>query len=101
MCCIFKRKDKQKEILDAIQDSKEIIMAAIDSLTQAVADLQAEDAALKTAVGTTITNLEAQVAALQAQLANIPNTDPAIQAAADAIEAEVANLKTIVPVPAA
>jgi len=69
---------------------------ALTNLQKAVADEQAIDAKVETALtaqAASIQTLQNQVATLQQQLANQTNLDPAIQAQADLIEAEVANLQ--------
>ena len=63
-------------------------MPAIDNLTKAVQDVQAENALVIGVLGslnTQVTALTQQVADLQATLANSGNQDAAIQAAADAL----------------
>ena len=71
-------------------------MAALDDLNNAILALQAEDAAVIDAV----INLEQQVADLTAAIAAAGQVDPAIEAAADAVNAEVQKLKDALTPPA-
>ena len=82
-------------------------MAEIDNLNKAITDVQAENATVITTLGnvaTQITTLQGQVATLQAALAAAGNNDPAIQAAADALEAGLppiaAAIAAVTPAPA-
>lgn len=73
------------------------IMAAIDDLNSAVTKLQNEDAAVIAQVGV----LNTQISTLTAALAAAQNTDPAVEAAATAVMAEVAKLAVIAGTPPA
>jgi hypothetical protein len=65
--------------------TKEEFMAAIDDLNAAVSALQAEDVLVLAGLA----SLQAQVATLNTTIANSPNVDPAIETAAQAVQAEV------------
>ena len=65
-------------------------MAAIDDLNAAVSALQAEDVLVLGGLA----SLQAQVATLNTTIANSPNVDPAIETAAQAVQAEVAKFQT-------
>ena len=71
-----------------LHEKMERMMAAIDDLNNAVVALQAEQAAVDTAV----TDLVDQVAALNAALTAAGTNDPAIQAAAQNINNVVTDL---------
>ena len=64
-------------------------MAAIDDLNTAVAALQAEDVLVLAGLA----SLQAQVTTLNTTIANSPNVDPAIETAAQAVQAEVAKFQ--------
>jgi len=76
--------------------TKEEFMAAIDDLNAAVSALQAEDVLVLAGLA----SLQAQVATLNTTIANSPNVDPAIETAAQAVQAEVAKFQAAL-VPAA
>jgi len=69
--------------------TKEEFMAAIDDLNAAVSALQAEDVFVLAGLA----SLQAQVATLNTTIANSPNVDPAIETAAQAVQAEVAKFQ--------
>jgi hypothetical protein len=69
--------------------TKEEFMAAIDDLNAAVSALQAEDVLVLAGLA----SLQAQVATLNTTIANSPNVDPAIETAAQAVQAEVAKFQ--------
>ncbi len=69
--------------------TKEDFMAAIDDLNAAVSALQAEDVLVLAGLA----SLQAQVATLNTTIANSPNVDPAIETAAQAVQAEVAKFQ--------
>jgi hypothetical protein len=69
--------------------TKEEFMAAIDDLNTAVSALQAEDVLVLAGLA----SLQAQVATLNTTIANSPNVDPAIETAAQAVQAEVAKFQ--------
>jgi hypothetical protein len=69
--------------------TKEVFMAAIDDLNTAVAALQAEDVLVLAGLA----SLQAQVTTLNTTIANSPNVDPAIETAAQAVQAEVAKFQ--------
>ena len=69
--------------------TNEDFMAAIDDLNTAVAALQAEDVLVLAGLA----SLQAQVTALNTTIANSPNVDPAIETAAQAVQAEVAKFQ--------
>jgi len=69
--------------------TKEEFMAAIDDLNAAVSALQAEDVLVLGGLA----SLQAQVATLNTTIANSPNVDPAIETAAQAVQAEVAKFQ--------
>ena len=78
--------------------TKEEFMAAIDDLNAAVSALQAEDVLVLAGLA----SLQAQVATLNTTIANSPNVDPAIETAAQAVQAEVAKFQAaLAPAPAA
>ena len=73
-------------------------MAAIDDLNAAVSALQAEDVLVLAGLA----SLQAQVATLNTTIANSPNVDPAIETAAQAVQAEVTKFQAaLAPAPAA
>ena len=76
--------------------TKEEFMAAIDDLNAAVSALQAEDVLVLAGLA----SLQAQVVTLNTTIANSPNVDPAIETAAQAVQAEVAKFQAAL-VPAA
>ena len=69
--------------------TKEEFMAAIDDLNAAVSALQAEDVLVLAGLA----SLQAQVTTLNTTIANSPNVDPAIETAAQAVQAEVAKFQ--------
>jgi len=69
--------------------TKEEFMAAIDDLNTAVSALQAEDVLVLAGLA----SLQAQVTTLNTTIANSPNVDPAIETAAQAVQAEVAKFQ--------
>jgi len=69
--------------------TKEEFMAAIDDLNAAVSALQAEDVLVLAGLA----SLQAQVVTLNTTIANSPNVDPAIETAAQAVQAEVAKFQ--------
>ena len=78
--------------------TKEEFMAAIDDLNAAVSALQAEDVLVLAGLA----SLQAQVTTLNTTIANSPNVDPAIETAAQAVQAEVAKFQAaLAPAPAA
>jgi hypothetical protein len=78
--------------------TKEEFMAAIDDLNAAVSALQAEDVLVLAGLA----SLQAQVATLNTTIANSPNVDPAIETAAQAVQAEVAKFQAaLAPAPPA
>lgn len=85
------------DVLKAVHKTGRDTMLSIEGLNNAVAALKAEDALVIEAVG----NLNKQIADLTAALAAAGSTDPAVQAAADAITAEVTKLQMAITPPAA
>jgi hypothetical protein len=73
-----------RNMMERILANQETTMALIDDLNTAVADLQAEVTAIGTEMDTLMADLTAAVAA---------NNPVAVQAAVDAINAQVAALK--------
>lgn len=74
-------------------------MSAVENLKKAVTDVQAENTlvvAKLSAVSTKLTDLTNQVVALQEALAASGTSDADVQAAADALEAGVANVQAAV-----
>ena len=85
-------------LLEVLKHMEDKIMAAIDDLNAAVAAQQAENTVIVTTLGsiyTQVTSLTSQVATLTAALAAASGntTDPAVEAAAQAITAGIATVQ--------
>lgn len=90
-------------LIRMIEGIEEQIMSAIDNLNASITNLKDKVNAATSKISSlnsSITALQSQVADLQAQLANAgTGQDAAIQAAADAVNAEAANLDQAVNPP--
>jgi peptidoglycan hydrolase CwlO-like protein len=82
--------------LSDVSAEEERIMTAIDDLNTAVTALQAEDALVAQAFAA----LNTQIATLNTAVANAANPDPAIETAAQAVQAEVTKLQGMITPPA-
>ena len=86
---------KLDQILKELKEFKMATDNALANLQTQIAALQTEDAAVAsglTALASAITSLNNEVATLQSQLGTSSNLDPAIQAQADLVQTETANL---------
>lgn len=94
--CKHKRDcDHDTRVLKKILELEKKIMSAIDDLNLAVTSLQNETDSVVAGIGglkTTVSDLQAQVQALQDQLNQAGNVDPQISAAVAAIQDSITKL---------